>query len=193
VNANAAPGTVTTAQADWILFNRVELRGLAEAIMPKTSTSIVAFGVTGGADESPIETTAIERAQITYVLDEADKAIRDRCAGWRDRKRRKMFLRIVALWYDEWKTWREIDQAIYYTQVHCRRFRGMARQAVKERLASLPGTAMKDFWKAARTHTLGHVETNINERLAEASLAGRTGQKARAKMITFGGVSEVTR
>lgn len=151
---------VTIAQADWILFNRRDLYRYVATMMPQTSKSIVGRGVTGGVEESPIETTAIERAQISLVLGEAENAIIAYSATWTDERRRRAMRQVITLWYgDPRMTWEQISRRVYYCRAQCRRFRDSVRRVVAARLATLPGTSMPDFWRAIEKRAACQVDT----------------------------------
>ncbi len=170
--ARPATAPVTPAQADYILFNRMYLRQLAAGIEPRTSASIVAAKVSGGADESRVEATAIERATVTLVVDEAERALRDHAAGW-DAERRQRFERVIHYWYVKGFRWRRIARKVHYVPQHCRRLRDEARKAVAEWLSALPGTTMADFWRVADKYARLAEESRANERRARSGVAGK--------------------
>ncbi len=133
--------TITPKQVDWLLYNLPALRQMVETMEPRTSTSIVELGVSGGAGGNPVEDMAIRRAEISVVVGAVRGGLRqlDRehwrlyRLKYRRRLSRERVCRILSI------SARTYDRKLAHV-----------RTVISQRVAAKNGALMNRFWAAIR-------------------------------------------
>lgn len=136
MNANNT-NEVTIQAVDCILYNRRAWREVVELLEPRTSTSLVTLPV-ARIPGDPVGTVATSRATITFVLDAVDRTIKHLP---------REHQRIAKLKFEEFRTHKNIANAVGYSEKTIERRVEQVRNAVKNSLESLGYGNIQAFWR----------------------------------------------
>jgi len=128
---------ITPKMVDWILYNLPVLRDQIEAIVPKSSTSVVVLSRQNTRDPvSGVEKVAVKRAVVSAVLDAVDRGIRVLHPEQR---------KVYRMRYRAHMTYKQISRRLYISEETVGRRLAEVRAIIGQYLQQVPDDDLEEF------------------------------------------------
>jgi DNA-directed RNA polymerase specialized sigma24 family protein len=126
---------ITPKLVDFLLYNLPALKEQHEAMMPKSSTSVVVLVQRRGSFGSSVERMVIKRATLSMLVDALERAIKYLPADCR---------KVYRMKYRAGMRHRQIAKRAYMHERTVDRKVDFIRNAVTQQLQALPGTILDE-------------------------------------------------